>query len=232
MNLKTVRSYLFQVHNATVPLLRISIADALFGKTQQAVLGILFSQPERSFYLRELVAAAGSGASQVQKELSQLAAAGLVTRERKGNQVWFRANPASPVFAELKSIIAKTTGIADVVRAALLPFEKKIDLAFIYGSVARGEHDSASDIDLLIVGPLAPSRLAPIQLQLGEHLGRPVRPVVYSADELRDHARQREHFIRSVLNQPKIWLVGSDKSLKGLLEQGTRQSGRRKLAQG
>lgn len=213
-------------------LLRISIADALFGKTQQAVLGLLFGQPDRSFYLRELVTAAGSGASQVQKELANLNAAGLVTREPKGNQVWFRANPASPVFTELKAIIAKTSGIADIVRAALLPFEKKIEAAFIYGSVARGEHDAASDIDLLVVGPLAPSRLAPMQLQLGERLGRPLRSVVYSADELREHARQREHFIASVLSQPKIWLIGSENSLEGLIESRTRQSGRRKVAQG
>jgi predicted nucleotidyltransferase len=230
VNLKTVRSYLFQVHNATVPLLRISIADALFGKTQQAVLDLLFGQPERSFYLRELVAAAGSGASQVQKELSQLAAAGLVTRERKGNQVWFRANPASPVFAELKSIVAKTSGIADVVRAALVPLAMAIEIAFIYGSVARGEHDAASDIDLLVVGTVAPSRLAPIQLALGERLGRPVRPVVYSADELREHAQQREHFIASVLSEPKIWLVGSETQLAELIEQRTRQPRRRKSA--
>jgi len=211
-------------------LFRISIADALFGKTQQAVLGLLFGQPERSFYLRELVSAAGSGASQVQKELADLTAAGLVTREPKGNQVWFRANPASPVFAELKAIIAKTSGIADIVRAALLPFEKRIEAAFIYGSVARGEHDAASDIDLLVVGPVSPSRLAPIQLQLGDRLGRPVRSVVYSADELREHARQREHFVASVLSQPKIWLVGSEHNLEGLIEPRTRQSGRRKVA--
>lgn len=213
-------------------LRRLSTADALFGKTQQAVLGLLFGQPDRSFYLRELVSAAGSGASQVQKELANLTAAGLVTREPKGNQVWFRANPASPVFAELKSIIAKTSGIADVVRAALLPFEKNIELAFIYGSVARGEHDAASDIDLLVVGTLAPSRLAPIQLQLGDRLGRPVRLIVYSAGDLRENVRQHEHFVESVLNQPKIWLFGSDKDVEGLREQRTRQSGRRKVAQG
>lgn len=211
--------------------LRISIADALFGKTQQALLGLLFGRPDRSFYLRELVAA-GGGASQVQKELAHLTAAGLITREPKGNQVWFRANPASPVFAELKSLVAKTSGIADVVRDALVPLEKKIELAFIYGSVARGEHDAASDIDLLVVGLLAPSRLAPIQLALGERLGRPVRPVVYSADELREHVRQREHFVASVLSEPKIWLVGSENDLVELIAQGTRQPRRRKSAQG
>lgn len=213
-----------------------SIANALFGKTQQAVLGLLFGQPERSFYLRELVTAAGGGASQVQRELTQLAAAGLVTREPRGKQVWFRANSASPVFGELKSLIAKTSGIADVVRAALAPFARQIVAAFIYGSVARGEHDAVSDVDLLVVGSIAPSRLAPAQLALRERLGRPVRLVVYSPVELREHAAAREHFVANVLRQPKIWLLGSEADLK--LEQrkpdvaGTRQPRRRKAAQG
>jgi predicted nucleotidyltransferase len=213
----------------------VSIASALFGKTQQAVLGLLFGQPERSFYLRELVAAAGGGASQVQRELAQLVAAGLVAREPRGNQVWFTANPASPVFGELKSLFAKTTGIADVVRAALTPFARQIVAAFIYGSVARGEHDAHSDIDLLVVGTVAPSRLAPAQMALKERLGRPVRLVLYSTGELREHAQGREHFLSSVLEQPKIWLLGTPADLKLTLQKpddaGTRQPRRRKAAQ-
>lgn len=213
-----------------------SIADALFGKTQQAVLGLLFGQPQRSFYLREIVSEAGGGASQVQQELAQLSAAGLVTREPRGNQVWFRANPDSPVFGELKSLIAKTSGIADVVRSALTPFARQIEAAFIYGSVARGEHDAVSDVDLLVVGSLAPSRLAPVQFALRERLGRPVRLVVYSPSELRGHADAREHFVINVLRQPKIWLLGSEAELK-LAEAtphdaGTRPTRRRKAAQG
>lgn len=212
-----------------------SIADALFGKTRQAVLGLLFGQPDRSFYLRELVTAIGGGASQVQRELAQLSTSGLITREPHGNQVWFRANPQSPVFGELKSLIAKTSGIADVVRVALAPFARQIVTAFIYGSVARGDHDAASDVDLFVVGSIAPSRLAPAQLALREQLGRPVRLVVYSAAELREHAAAREQFVASVLRQPKIWLLGSEDALKlaeaGPDDAGTRQPRRRKAAQ-
>jgi len=214
----------------------VSIASALFGKTQQAVLGLLFGQPERSFYLRELVAAAGGGTSQVQRELAVLTAAGLVTREPRGNQVWFSANPASPVFGELKSLIAKTAGIADVVCDALQPFARQIVAAFIYGSVARGEHDAGSDVDVLVVGSVAPSKLAPVQLALRERLGRPVRAVVYLAAEFREHARSHEHFLANVMQQPKIWLLGSSEALQLALPQsdgkGTRQPRRRAAAQG
>lgn len=217
-------------------LLSMTIADALFGKTQQAVLGLLFGQPERSFYLRELVAATGGGASQVQRELAALTAAGLITREPRGNQVWFRANPDSPVFGELKSLVAKTSGIADVVRAALQPFARHIVAAFIYGSVARGEHDASSDIDLLVVGSIAPSKLAPMQLALRERLGRPLRLVVYSLAELREHAAAGEQFTATVLRQPKIWLLGTEADLNladsTSHDARTRQPRRRKAAQG
>ena len=208
----------------------LSIAEALFGKAQRGVLALLFGQPERAFYMREVVMAAGTGASQVQKELDNLTRSGLIVREPRGNQVWFRANPTSPVFAELKSLVAKTFGIADVVREVLRPFSRKFVAAFIYGSVARGEHDAASDLDLLVVGNIAPSRLAPAQLELGRSLGRRVSLVNYGKDELRKHSASREHFLGSIMAQPKIWLYGSEAQLMALYGKGTRPPGRRKAA--
>lgn len=209
----------------------LSISDALFGKTQQAVLGLLFGQPERSFYLRELVAASGGGISQVQKELARLTEAGLVVREPRGRQVWFRANPDSPVFGELKSLMSKTAGIADAVRAELEPFAREIQAAFIYGSVARGEHDAASDVDVLVIGKLRPAALAPARLALGTRLGRPVQFVVLSLTEWKKRLAERDHFIVNVMRQAKIWLIGSEAALSSN-GQGTRQPRRHAAAQG
>jgi predicted nucleotidyltransferase len=192
----------------------LSIAAALFGRTQQAVLALLFGQPDRLFYLRQISLAAGTGTSQVQKELGNLTRAGLILRTPIGNQVWFQANPQSPVFPELKSLVAKTFGIADVVQKALEPFKRKITLAFIYGSVARSEHDASSDVDVIVVGNIAPSRLAPAQIELREILGRRVSIVVYDEAEFRKLSTDRDHFIANVLSQPKIWLIGSDSALK------------------
>jgi uncharacterized protein len=208
----------------------ISIADALFGKTQQAVLALLFGQPDRSFYLRQISMAAGTGTSQVQKELDNLTRAGLILREPKGNQVWFQANPHSPVFPELKSLVAKTFGIADVVREALKPFARKIGIAFIYGSVARGEHDISSDVDVLVVGAIAPSKLAPAQTELRDVLGRRISLVVYDDTEFRKHVKNREAFIRNVLSQPRIWLVGAESNLAAFDGIATRQPRRAKAA--
>lgn len=155
---------------------------------------------------------------------------------RRAQDFCFAANPASPVFGELKSLVAKTAGIADVVRHALQPFARQIVGAFIYGSVARGEHDASSDVDVLVVGSVAPSKLAPVQLALRERLGRPVRAVVYSAAELRQHALAGEHFLASVMQQPTIWLFGSPDEFRVASppsdDKGTRQPRRRKAAQG
>ena len=194
----------------------LSIAEALFGKTQQAVLALLFGQPDRSFYLRQISVIAGTGASQVQKELDNLTRSGLILREPRGNQVWFQANPRSPIFPELKSLVAKTFGIADVVKETLAPFARKIGIAFIFGSVARGEHDSSSDVDVLVVGQIAPSKLAPAQVGLNEVLGRRVSFAVYDEAEFHKHIAQRDPFLGKVLTQPRIWLVGTESNLAGL----------------
>lgn len=210
----------------------LSISDALFGKTQQAVLGLLFGQPERRFYLRELVAASGGSASQVQKELARLTDAGLAVREPTGRQVWFHANPRSPVFGELKSLISKTAGIADALRAALEPFARRIRIAFIYGSVARSEHDAASDVDVLVVGTVRPSALAQVKIALGNRLGRTIQFVVLSPGELKERLAEHDHFTISLMQQPKIWLVGSESDLDLPNDAGTRQPRRHTPAQG
>ena len=210
----------------------ISISDALFGKTQQAVLGLLFGQPERRFYLRELVSASGGSVSQVQKELARLTDAGLVVREPSGRQVWFHANPHSPVFDELKSLMSKTAGIADALRIALEPFADRIRIAFVYGSVARGEHDSASDVDVLVVGSVRPSALAQAKIALGKRLGRPVQFAVLSPGELKERLAKRDHFTVNLMQQSKIWLVGSESDLDLPNDPGTRQPRRHTPAQG
>ncbi|MEO8008462.1 MAG: nucleotidyltransferase domain-containing protein [Betaproteobacteria bacterium] len=208
----------------------LSIAEALFGKTQQAVLALLFGQLDRSFYLRQISVIAGTGASQVQKELDNLTRAGLILREPRGNQVWFQANPRSPIFLELKSLVAKTFGIADVVRETLAPFARKIRIAFIFGSVARAEHDSSSDVDVLVVGQFAPSKLAPAQVRLNEVLGRRVSFVVYDEAGFQKHIAQRDPFLGNVLTQPRIWLVGTDANLANLDGIPPRKPGREKAA--
>lgn len=127
------------------------MGDALFTKTQQQVLRLLFGQPGRSFYANEIVRYAGLGISTVQRELARLSEVGLLSVTRQGNQKHYQANVASPIFEELRGIVVKTFGVADVLKEALLPMADKIQLAFIYGSVAKGSDTAESDIDLMLI---------------------------------------------------------------------------------
>lgn len=205
-------------------------AVALFGKTRRNVLALLFGRPDRSFYLREIAARAGTGMGQVQKELEQLAAAGLVLREPRANQVHFRANPEAPIYGELLGIVTKTFGIADVLREMLAPFKSRIRLAFIYGSIAKGTATAASDIDLLLVAGLAPSELSVPLAQVRARLGRNVSLVAYSTVEFTAMLRGEHHFISAVLERPKIWLAGNDRTLDDLRHEQPRQPRARRAA--
>jgi hypothetical protein len=128
-----------------------SISDALFTKTQQQLLRLLFGQPEKSFYSKELVDRAEIGTGTVLRELEKRSKAGLVTVKKIGNQKHYQATPASPVFEELKGIVRKTFGLADSMRRALEQFKEIIKVAFIYGSVAKKSDTAGSDIDLMLI---------------------------------------------------------------------------------
>src|SRR4026209_256246 len=130
---------------------RKSLADALFTKTQQRVLGVLFGQPDRSFYASELIRDAGTGSGAAQRELARLEASGLIVTRRIGNQKHYQANAASPLFFDLRNIVLKTVGLVEPLRQALRPIESEIRAAFVYGSVAKGSDQATSDIDLMVV---------------------------------------------------------------------------------
>ena len=194
-----------------------SVADALFGKTRQAVLALLFGNPDREYYVREIVHAVAKGASQVQKELEGLAQGGLIVRRARANLVFHKANPEAAIFRELVAIVAKTFGISDVVRTALAKVER-VRFAFIYGSVARNEHHATSDVDVLIVGDVMLSELEGPLHAAEKKLGRTIAPTVLGPKEFTRRRTEGDHFLRSVLAKPKIFLIGGPDSLRGEVE--------------
>ncbi|MBI3374189.1 MAG: nucleotidyltransferase domain-containing protein [Betaproteobacteria bacterium] len=201
------------------------LAIALFGKTRRNVLALLFGQPGKTFYLREIVSWSGTGISQVQKELEQLVGAGLVLRERCANQVHFHANPEASIYEELLGIVTKTFGIADVLREGLAQFKDRVRLAFVYGSIAKGTAHATSDIDVLLVADdLPPSELAVPLAGLSDRLGRKISLVSYSVREFGSMIRGQHHFISAILNGPKIRLIGDEHTLNDLRQEQPRKS--------
>jgi predicted nucleotidyltransferase len=188
----------------------IGLADVLFSKTQQRVLGLLFVNADRSFYTNEIVRFVGSGIGVVQRELEKLAASGLVTSKKIGNQKHYQANHDAPIFEELRGIMLKTIGLADILRLALLPLADRIQAAFIYGSIAKGSDTVRSDIDVLIVGhDLAYADVYDALSSSEARLGRSVNPSIYSMQEMQRKLVDDNAFVSRVLEQPKIFLLGS-----------------------
>ena len=193
-----------------------STADALFPAVRQRVLAVLFGSPDRSFYANELIALARSGTGAVQRELASLLAAGLITVRDQGNQKHYQANAASPVFAELRGLVLKTVGLADVLRAALAPLEDQVAAAFVYGSVARQQDTAASDVDVLIVSDaLGYAEVFGALEGAAQTLGRIINPTLYTRAELARRRAQDNAFVTRVLDQPRIWLMGDEEVLRG-----------------
>jgi predicted nucleotidyltransferase len=191
-----------------------SLADALFSTTQQRVLGLVFGQPDRSYYATELIGLVGAGSGAVQRELARLESSGLVTVRRLGTQKHYQANPDSPVFVELTGIVRKTVGLAEPLREALSPVASGILAAFVFGSVAKRKDTATSDIDLMVVSDRLTyadvfEALEPVTAKLG----RTINPTVYSRRELAKRRREANAFVTRVLAQPKLWIIGTENDL-------------------
>ena len=192
-------------------------ADALFTKTQQQLLRLLFGQTEKSFYTKELVTLAGIGTGTVLRELEKLSDAGLLTVKKIGNQKHFQANPSTPIFEELKSIVRKTFGLADPLRNALVQFKDVISVAFIYGSIAKGTESAESDIDIMLLSDqVTYPDLITVFAELEAQLGRQINPTIYTGQELKSKLSSNNSFIARVIEQPKIFLIGSDSDIAAI----------------
>jgi len=186
------------------------LADALLTKTQQKVLRLLYGRPDRSFYTKEILRLTGMGVHTIKRELDRMTRAGILIRSQLGNQVHFQANSSCPLFDELVSIVKKTIGVADVLSEALTSLEDKILVAFVYGSIAKGEERAESDIDLLIVATqLDYTKLMNLLLPAQEKLKRPINPTVYTEKEFGEKLKQGNHFLKKILTQEKIPIIGN-----------------------
>ncbi|MFN7137100.1 MAG: transcriptional regulator [Thermomonas sp.] len=195
-----------------------NLADALFTTTQQRVLGCLFGEPGRTFSISELIQTTGAGSGAVQREVARLAGSGLLLMAPLGNQKRYRANPDAPIHDELAAIVRKTFGLAAPLREALAPLADRLQLAFVYGSVAKGSGTAASDsdIDLMLVTEdlTYPEVMAALH-PLIERLGREINPTLYTPADLRKRIEAGNSFITHMLAQPRLWLIGSEHDLAG-----------------
>lgn len=205
---------------SAAPRAAATLASALFGKSMQAILAALFGRPDEEFYLRELARVTATTASSLQRDLAALVGAGIVLRASRGHQVYFRANRACPVFEELRGLVVKTFGVVDELKRALLPLAGKIDIAFVYGSVARGAERAASDVDLFVVGEVSFGDVIEALEPAQRILGREINPTVFSAAEFAGKVRERDHFMSTVLGERKLFVIGGENELESVARKG------------
>ena len=191
-----------------------TLSSTLFGRTRGAVLAVLFGHVGDSYYLRQLARVTGIALGPVQRELRQLVDAGLVTKKTMGSQTLYSANEASPVFAEMRAIVAKTVGVRDILLAALSPLTAKIELAFVYGSVARSREGRQSDVDLMVVGDVQFEDVVDRIAYAQKTLNREINPTVYTTKEFR--SKLRNNFLKTVLGEDKLFLIGGEDVLREL----------------
>jgi predicted nucleotidyltransferase len=193
-----------------------SSLDVLMPKNRQRLLGALFGQPGRAWYAAELAKHIGVLRSGVQRDLKALTGVGLLKTYRKGHMVFFQANEEAPLFPELHGLIIKTVGLIEALRQTLAPTADEIQLAFVYGSIAKAQEQSDSDIDLMIVGTIDRMRLSRPLQQAGLHLGREVNLSLYSPSEFK--AKRKQHFLSAVLDKPKLFVIGTERDLARAFE--------------
>lgn len=182
------------------------------------VLALFLLHPEEEIYQRRIAERTGNALRQVQRALQRIERAGLLTKARRGNMVYYRAERGHPAFEDLKRAFLKTVALGDVLREALAPLADKLRLAFIFGSLAQGRETAQSDIDLFLVGNISRREATEVFGAMGPDLGREFNPVVYPTEEFREKAREKHHFVTEVIGSPKIWLIGNDHELGKLVE--------------
>lgn len=192
---------------------KIKPLDVLFPKVRQAVLAATLLHPDRWWYLSDLAKHLGVRPSSLQRELAALAQAGILRRKQDGNRVYFQANTDCPFLPDLQGLLTKTVGVIDVLREVLEPFAASLDWAFVYGSIARAEELATSDVDLMLIGHVGLVALAPALRRAEQRLGRPVNPTLYSREEFVTKLHAGHHFLQTVLDGDKLFIVGNPHEL-------------------
>jgi predicted nucleotidyltransferase len=189
---------------------RQSLSNLLFGQTRGRILTLLYGLPDETFYGRQIARQTATSAGTVQRELKLLSGIGLISRSNKDRQVLYRANTRHPSYPEIRSLVAKNPGIFEQLRSALAPLGSRIDMAFIYGSIARGEEDANSDVDLLVISEATLDEILTPLLSVERVVGRAINPTVYSLREFKSKMDAGNHFLHAVMRGSKVVLIGGE----------------------
>ncbi len=197
---------------------RPQLVEVLFGAYRRQILALLLLRADESFYVREIARLTGVPAGSLHRELTLLADAGLLLRAEAGNQVRYQANRDSPIFPEMAGIFRKTSGLADVLRDLLMPMQSKIAFAWVFGSMAQGNAQASSDIDLMVIGTTTFANVVHACHAGSAQLGREVNPVVMTRAAFKTKLQANDRFVARVASEPKIFVMGDASDFAKLAE--------------
>ena len=193
--------------------------EELFGsRARIRILKIFLLNHERDFYQREISTVTNLPIRAVQREMERLVRIGLIEKQIRGNRKYYKCRRNFPIFDELKSIILKTVALGNILKDYLQKKKEKIELAFIYGSFAKGEENITSDIDIFILGNITSKEVSTLLSPAKDSLKREINFVVYKEKEFLK--KKGNHFLKSVIKEPKIFLIGDKSDLKRILKSG------------
>jgi predicted nucleotidyltransferase len=192
---------------------RSGLLDALMPPIRQGVLAATLLQPGKWWYLSEIADHIGTRVSSLQREIEALVQAGILERRLDGRRTYVKANENSPIFPELHGLMEKTSGIIPLLSQEAARLKNKIKWAFVYGSVARGEADAASDVDVMLIGEVSTMDIVPVFRRVEKVVGRPINETIFNQRDFRDSLKKKNHFLRTVLRGDKIMLKGSEDEL-------------------
>src|SRR5437867_53344 len=198
--------------------MRSSLLEPLLTPTKQRILVATILQPDKRWYFRELARHLHLRPSTIQRDLAAFAEAGLLERQEDGNRIYYQADRRCPIFSELEQILIKTVGLVELFRETLAPALRKIDLAFIYGSIASDEARSDSDVDIMIVGSVGLAEIAKLLRGVEVRIGRQVNPTVYTTAEFQTRVREQSHYVRTVLGSKLLFAYGTQHDLERLAQ--------------
>lgn len=192
------------------------ISSALFPGTKRKILALFFLNPDQEYYFSEVVRLTGTRQGVIQRELKSLTEAKILNAEKRGRQKFYSVNRRHPIFQDLRNVIFKTFGVIGKIRDALEPLEKKIEFAFVYGSFARGQEVSGSDLDLFLVGNIQLDEIVSPLSTVENAIGREVNPTLFSTTEFKKKWSQKNHFLKSVAKAEKEYVIGSEDEFRRL----------------
>jgi len=191
---------------------------ALFPGTKRKILALFLLSPDQEYYFSEVARLTGTRQGVVQRELKTLTDAGILNSVKRGRQKFYSVNKSNPIYRDLRNIVFKTFGVIGQIQNALKPLAKKITVAFVYGSFSRGEEVSTSDIDLFVVGRAGLDEIVSSLSTVEQVIGREINPTLFSNSEFRSRWSQRNHFLRSVANSEREYVIGSEDEFRRLVE--------------